>query len=265
MFFCGAWVQLAGMTPLRISSILMLSAGSLFAQEASYSHSSRYAFAPSGYCIPKDSAYLNVVGPLIDVQIGITDRFSAGIGTPLFLGVYGTASYGMAIAPNVHAKIGALAGLPITGSGHFALPYAVATYGTPRNNASLGLGYLSFGGNDLPTTNSGMAYNASAYVSIGPRFGFTAECWQFTSEDITALLPALRIYSRRSKAYFNVGFLNLRYPEYDPRFLGYDTNYDVLFDTQDPSSGGNPVYDYEDLVRTWSRFILPAFTFAYYL
>ncbi len=44
-----------------------------------------------------------------------------------------------------------------------------------------------------------------------------------------------------------------------------EPNYDGLVDTQDPSSGGNPVYDYEDLVRTWSRFILPAFTFAYYL
>lgn len=233
------------------------------AQDARDAHSSRYAFAPSGFSIPKDSAYLNVVGPLVDFQIGITDHFAAGIGTPLFLGVYGTASYGVELAPKLHAKVGALAGVPIVGSGTFALPFAVATWGTPSSNVSAGLGYLNFTG-DIEI-NSGLAYNASGYKAFGSRFGFTAEVWQLTSEEVTAILPALRIYSRRSKSYFNVGFLNIRYPEYDPTLLGYDTNWDGLVDTQDPASGGNEVYDYDNLQRTWQRITAPAFTFAYYL
>jgi len=236
-----------------------------YSQDARDAHASRYAFAPSGFSIPKDSAYLNVVGPLIDFQVGITDHFSAGIGTPLFLGVYGTASYGFELAPKWHAKLGGLGGVPAVGSGHFALPFAVGTYGTPSSNFSVGLGYLSFGGEDLLDINSGLAYNASLYTAFGNRFGFTGEVWHFTSEDITAVLPAFRIYSRRSKSYFNVGFLNVRYPEYDPTFLGYDINFDGVVDTQDPSLGGNSVFDYDNLTRSWSRFVLPAFTFAYYL
>ena len=249
--------------PLLLALILLVP--SVYAQDDRDAHASRYAFAPSGFSIPKDSAYLNVVGPLVDFQIGITDHFSAGIGTPLFLGVYGTASYGIELAPQFHAKIGALAGVPITGNGHFALPFAVGTYGTPSSNLSAGVGYLSFGGEDLLDINSGIAYNASGYHAFGSRFGFTAEVWHFTSEDITAVLPAIRIYSRRSKSYFNVGFLNARYPEDEPTFLGYDTNFDGIVDTQDPSLGGNHVYDYENLTRAWKRFTLPAFTFAYYL
>ena len=62
-----------------------------------------------------------------------------------------------------------------------------------------------------------------------------------------------------------MGFLNARYPEDEPTFLGYDTNFDGIVDTQDPSLGGNHVYDYENLTRAWKRFTLPAFTFAYYL
>jgi hypothetical protein len=249
--------------PLFLALILLVP--SAFAQDERDAHASRYAFAPSGFSIPKDSAYLNVVGPLIDFQIGITDRFSAGIGTPLFLGVYGTASYGFELAPKWHAKLGGLGGVPVVGSGHFALPFAVATYGTPSSNFSAGVGYLSFRGEDLLDINSGIAYNASGYRAFGERFGFTAEVWHFTSEEVTAILPAIRIYSRRSKSYFNVGFLNVRYPEYDPTFLGYDINFDGIVDTQDPSLGGNSVFDYDNLTRSWSRFVLPAFTFAYYL
>jgi hypothetical protein len=236
-----------------------------YSQDARDAHASRYAFAPSGFSIPKDSAYLNVVGPLVDFQIGITDHFSAGIGTPLFLGVYGTASYGVELAPQFHAKVGALAGVPVVGNGSFALPFAVGTYGTPSSNLSLGVGYLSFRGDDMPEINSGIAYNASGYRAFGSRFGCTAEVWHFTSEDVTAILPAIRIYSRRSKSYFNVGFLNARYPELNPTFLGYDTNGDGTADTQDSSLGGYEVYDYVNLTRVWERLTLPAFTFAYYL
>lgn len=253
------------MKTLALLLALILLVPSANAQDDRDAHASRYAFAPSGFSIPKDSAYLNVVGPLVDFQIGITDHFSAGIGTPLFLGVYGTASYGIELAPQFHAKIGALAGVPITGNGHFALPFAVGTFGNPSSNLSAGVGYLSFGGEDLFDINSGIAYNASGYRAFGSRFGFTAEVWHFTSEDVTAVLPAIRIYSRRSKSYFNVGFLNARYPEDEPTFLGYDTNGDGVADTQDPSLGGNHVFDYINLTRVWQRLTFPAFTFAYYL
>ena len=235
------------------------------AQDARNAHASRYAFAPSGYSIPKDSAYLNVVGPLVDFQIGITDHFSAGIGTPLLLGVYGTASYGLELAPNVRAKVGALAGVPVVGSGSFALPFAVGTYGSPGSNVSLGLGYVSVRGENLPDIRSGIAYNLSGYQAFGARFGFTAELWHFAAEDVTAVLPALRIYSRRSISYFNVGFLNALYPKNQPTLLGYDTNFDGIVDTQDPYLGGVAVLDYLNLTRVWERLTLPAFTFAYYL
>ena len=75
---------------LFISGLLM---SFLTSAQTSNGHASRYVFSPSGFGIEKDSAYLNVVGPLIDFQYGISDKVSVGIGTPLFLGVYGTASF----------------------------------------------------------------------------------------------------------------------------------------------------------------------------
>jgi hypothetical protein len=245
---------------------LMIS--SLVSAQTSNGHASRYVFSPSGFGIEKDSAYLNVVGPLIDFQYGITDKVSVGIGTPFFLGVYGTASYHTQIADKLFVKTGALIGVPTYGQGLFALPFAVGTYGTPDNQFSLGLGYSSFNSDDFEL--NGTAINIGGYHQLGSRAGFVYEVWYLPNTETAIISPNIRIYSKRDQRYWNFGFANFsqRYTYDQYKFLGYDTNWDGIVDTQDPSMGGWEIYDYNTIVGTssyWERFIIPTITFAMYL
>ncbi len=248
---------------------LLLAAGVLAslgaAAQSSNGHASRYVFSPSGFGIEKDSAYLNVVGPLVDFQYGISDHFSAGIGTPLFLGVYGTASYHTQIAEKLHVKAGMLAGVPIIGNGIFSLPFAVATYGTPENQFSVGGGYMSFNSSDLGINVSEPAVNIAGLHQKG-RIGFVYEAWYLPETRAAILSPNFRIYSHSSRRYWNFGFASFanREPEYG--ILGYDLDWDGDVDTQDPNLGGNTVYTEEPVsYGKWNRLVLPTITFAIYL
>jgi hypothetical protein len=250
---------------LFISGLLM---SFLTFAQTSNGHASRYVFSPSGFGIEKDSAYLNVVGPLIDFQYGISDKVSVGIGTPLFLGVYGTASYHTQVSEKVHFKTGLLAGVPTVGRGTFLLPFAVGTYGTADNQVSLGLGYSSFNSDDFEL--NGAAVNIGGYHKLGSRIGLVYEAWYLPESETAIFSPNFRIYTNRDRRYWNFGFANFsqRYTQNEYKLLGYDTNWDGIPDTQDPNMGGWAIYDYNEVVGTfsyWERLILPTITFAMYL
>jgi len=241
---------------------------SLASAQTSNGHASRYVFSPSGFGIEKDSAYLNVVGPLIDFQYGITDKISVGVGTPLFLGVYGTASYHTQINDKLFVKTGLLAGVPTVGRGTFLLPFAVGTYGTPDNQFSLGVGYSSFNSEDIEI--NGVALNIGGYHKMGSRIGFVYEAWYLPTSETAIITPNFRIYTNRDRRYWNFGFANFSQRQYNYEYplLGYDTNFDGIVDTQDPNSGGWAVYDFDNPIKLngyWERLILPTITFAMYL
>lgn len=236
--------------------------------QTSNGHASRYVFSPSGFGIEKDSAYLNVVGPLIDFQYGVSENFSIGIGTPLFLGVYGTASYHKQISEKLSFKTGLLAGVPTVGRGTFLLPFAVGTYGSPDNQISFGVGYSSFNSDDFDI--NGAALNIGGYHKIGSRIGLVYEAWYLPDSETAIFSPNFRIYTNRDRRYWNFGFANFsqKYYDYTYPILGYDTNFDGIVDTQDPNAGGWEVIDWDNPTKsngTWERFILPTITFAMYL
>jgi len=227
----------------------------LTSAQTSNGHASRYVFSPSGFGIEKDSAYLNVVGPLIDFQYGITDKVSIGIGTPLFLGVYGTASYHTQVTDKVFVKTGLLAGVPTVGRGTFLLPFAVGTYGNPDNQFSLGVGYSSFNSEDIEI--NGTALNIGGYHKMGSRIGFVYEVWYLPNSETAIVSPNFRIYTNRDKRYWNFGFANFSQKVYDYEYpiIGYD-------------EWGYPIYDYDNPIKlgvSWERLILPTITFAMYL
>lgn len=227
----------------------------LTSAQTSNGHASRYVFSPSGFGIEKDSAYLNVVGPLIDFQYGITDKVSIGIGTPLFLGVYGTASYHTQVTDKVFVKTGLLAGVPTVGRGTFLLPFAVGTYGNPDNQFSLGVGYSSFNSDDIEL--NGTALNIGGYHKMGSRIGFVYEVWYLPNSETAIVSPNFRIYTNRDKRYWNFGFANFSQKVYDYEYpiIGYD-------------DWGYPIYDWDNPIKTggsWERLILPTITFAMYL
>ena len=78
---------------------------------------------------------------MLDVQYAPTENITMGIGTPLFAAIYFTGGYAIPVSEKVHARVGGLFGAPISGAGSFALPYAVMTFGTPDQNATIGVGY----------------------------------------------------------------------------------------------------------------------------
>ncbi|MFM8565736.1 MAG: hypothetical protein ACKOBQ_06270 [Bacteroidota bacterium] len=251
-----------------ISLFFVLALGQISFGQTSNGHASRYVFSPSGFGIEKDSAYLNVVGPLIDFQYGITDNLSVGIGTPLFLGVYGTASYHAQISDKISFKTGLLAGVPTVGRGTFLLPFAVGTYGSPDNQFSVGVGYTSFNNDDIEI--NGAALNIGGYHKMGSRIGFVYEAWYLPETETAIITPNFRIYTNRDRRYWNFGFANFAQRQYDYEYaiLGYDINGDGFVDTQDPNLGGLAIYDYNNPIKTegyWGRFILPTITFAMYL
>lgn len=251
-----------------LSLALSLILGGTTWAQTSNGHASRYVFSPSGYGIEKDSAYLNVVGPLIDFQYGLTDHVSIGIGTPFFLGVYGTASYHTQVSDKFSVKAGLLAGVPTFGRGTFLLPFAVGTIGTADNQFSLGAGYTSFHNDDINI--NGAALNIGGYHKIGSRIGFVYEAWYLPESETAIITPNFRIYTNRDRRYWNFGFANFsRRREEVTGFplLGYDTNGDGIVDTQDPNAGGWEILDYNNPITelVWNRFILPTITFAMYL
>lgn len=249
-----------------------------YAQESTASslHASRYIFSPTAFSLPKDSIYLNWVGPMLDVQYAPTENITMGIGTPLFTAIYFTGGYAIPVSEKVHARVGGLFGAPISGAGSFALPYAVMTFGTPDQNATIGVGY-SYTSPALSANTgfdlSGVALNGGAYKDFGGKTGLLVEGWYLPQQQTALIMPAFRIYTKRDRRYWNIGFMAATYTYdnvLDYPLLGYDTNWDGVVDTQ-VQPGGDPwnyntIYDYDNpIVETLRDFFrFPIFSYAMY-
>jgi hypothetical protein len=232
-------------------------------------HSSRYIFSPSGYSLPKDSIYLNWIGPLLDVQFAPTENLTLGIGTPAFLGVYVNGGYSMKVNDFTTAKVGALYGFPTIGQASFGLPFAVITMGQPNANITFGAGY-GFGTGDFAGDLDGLALNLAGYKDFGGKTGLLFESWYLPEIETYLVAPAFRIYTKRDRRYWNIGFMGARYSYEEMVYpiLGYDTDFDGVADVMQEPSGSNfwTIYDYDNpfLTRVWEAFRFPIFSYAMY-
>lgn len=220
-------------------------------------HNSRHFYAPTGRTIATDSIYLNWVGPLLDVNFGITDKFTAGIGTPMFTGVYATASYGDQIAPNLTARFGNLTGFPVIGGGFYSLPYGVITVGQAHSEFTAGAGYFYmsdgllqelFDENADELNPNSPVFNVGGYHQLNSRLGFAFEGWYLPQSDWLVVMPGIRFYTKRDRRYWNVGFIKLVQPYLES----------VLVDD------GNGNFYYQD-TRRIRNLTLPMLSFATYL
>ncbi|MEY2963010.1 MAG: hypothetical protein RL754_271 [Bacteroidota bacterium] len=223
-------------------------------------HSSRHFYAPTGRTVPTDSIYMNWAGPLLDVNFGINNKLTAGIGTPLFTGVYGTLSYGGELFNNekINGRIGTLTGFPAVGGGLYTLPYGVATFGSPENEFTLGAGYFYmnpalqenlFGRNNDKLNPNSAVVNLGGYHQLNMRLGFTYEFWYLPESDWTIVMPGVRFYTNRYQRYWNVGIIRLSIPYLDDDLSYFDSN-------------GNYI---EVLTRRIQNITLPMLSFATYL
>ena len=118
-------------------------------------NSTRLLLGPTGRSLKQGQAYLDIVGILPYVQVGVTDRVSIGGGTPLF---FPGSERVFWVTPKVQIFAGqkteaAIGTLHIANVGHnsFGIAYGVLTRGSPDAAVTVGLGYSyegdrSFGG-----------------------------------------------------------------------------------------------------------------------
>jgi len=117
-------------------------------------HRSRLFFAPTGRALEKGQVSVGVfqfIAPF--VQVGITDRFSIGGGTPLFFGVddferpfWVTPKMQVYNAPNTQASVGVLHVFGIEGESA-GIGYGVTTFGTSDNALTVGAG-IAYAGDE---------------------------------------------------------------------------------------------------------------------
>lgn len=223
-------------------------------------HSSRHFYAPTAQTVPTDSIYLNWVGPLLDINFGINDKLTAGIGTPLFTGVYGTLSYGDQLneTGTIHGRMGNLTGFPVVGGGFYTLPYGALTFGHPTQEFTLAGGYFLMSdklldalfGNDAADLNpSSAVLNAGGYHQLNNRLGFAYEIWYLPKSDWTIVMPGVRFYTKQNRRYWNVGVIRLSIPYLEDNGY-YDPNTNTWVEIN---------------TRKIQNITLPMFSFASYL
>lgn len=135
-------------------------------------HASRYFFAPSAYTLKKGEGYYNTIYFLIhDVQYGLTDNFSLGMGTTVIgLPLYLTPKYSIPIGERSAFAVGDLLMLGTWGTNFIGnLVYGAFSNGGRNGNFTLGAGYLYTNENDITGETSSLVSNFSAMTRISPR------------------------------------------------------------------------------------------------
>ena len=117
-------------------------------------NSTRLLFAPTGRAIPRGQVYLGVYETVVPfVQVGITDRFSFGGGTPLIFDFedwnrlyWITPKLQVYTDGQTHASVGVFHG--IAGDDSAGIAYGVVTHDTQGGAFTIGagMGYTSDGG-----------------------------------------------------------------------------------------------------------------------
>ncbi|MFY9151157.1 MAG: hypothetical protein WAO52_04015 [Prolixibacteraceae bacterium] len=110
----------------------------------------RYFWAPNGYNLKKGEGYYQNVWVFFNQAVyGITDHFSAGIGTmPLFLlgtsefPIWLTLKYSVPVVKDkINLGAGVLAGTVTGENGYAGIFYGIGTFGSKDKNLNIGLGW----------------------------------------------------------------------------------------------------------------------------
>ena len=139
-------------------------------------HHSRYYFSPSAFNLRKNEFYDNTLNFVIhDIQYGFSKNFSLGLGsTVAFIPIYLTPKFSFQLAEKHHLAIGDLLGYGSWGvNDYFNLAYVAYTYGSLRDNLTIGLGYVN---TDFePGFNNKPILSLAATTDFGPRLFFVTE------------------------------------------------------------------------------------------
>lgn len=141
-------------------------------------HRSRYFFAPSSYNLKKGEIYYNSVYFLVhDVQFGLSDQFSMGMGTTVIgFPFYITPKITIPVNEKSSFAIGDMLMVGTYGSKFTGnLLYSTFTTGGDYNNVTFGVSYLHAGGADISDPANAMVLNFSALARISDHIYFITE------------------------------------------------------------------------------------------
>jgi hypothetical protein len=142
-------------------------------------HNSRYFFSPTSYNLKKGELYYNtILFALHDLQYGITDNFSFGMGTSIgAFPFYITPKYSFRINEKHSFALGDLMMIGTYGIDFMAnLLYGTYTYGNQFNNLTIGLGYMSSDENEIFGKKvSEPVLNISGMAHLSPYMYFVTE------------------------------------------------------------------------------------------
>ncbi|MEN8155660.1 MAG: hypothetical protein ABFS10_01825 [Bacteroidota bacterium] len=141
-------------------------------------HNTRYFFAPSAYNLKKGELYYNTVYFLLhDIQYGVDDNFSIGIGTSVIgIPIYLTPKVSFPIGKSSSIAIGDMLLFGTWGSNAIGnLAYASFSTGGPNGNISLGGGHLYTNESEITRKTSSLVTNFSAMARVSPYIYFLTE------------------------------------------------------------------------------------------
>jgi len=141
-------------------------------------HRSRYFFAPSSYNLEKGELYYNSLYFLLhDIQYGISDHFSLGMGTTVAgFPFYVTPKLSIPVNDNSAFSIGDMLILGTWNSDFFGnLLYATYTRGGSQNNFSIGGGYLYTKDGSLTQKTNSPVVNISGIAKMSGHIYFISE------------------------------------------------------------------------------------------
>jgi hypothetical protein len=134
-------------------------------------HDTRYFFAPSAYYLKKGELYYNTVYFLIhDIQYGVHDRFSIGIGTTVIgLPIYLTPKISFPIGKKSAIALGDMLLFGTWGTNAMGnLAYGIFSTGGADGNISVGAGHLYTNESNITGQTSSLVTNFSAMARLSP-------------------------------------------------------------------------------------------------
>jgi hypothetical protein len=166
-------------------------------------HDTRYFFAPSAFNLKKGELYYNTAYFLVhDLQYGLTDNFSVGLGTTIIgLPAYLTPKLSIPVSDNVSLMVGDLFIFGTYGVNFVAnIAYGGVTIGSSSKN-------ITIAGGALVSTEAGPApvFNVSSTLPFSNYFSFVTE--NYFSTDLFGGFTGIRIITKTKDVQsFQLGF-----------------------------------------------------------
>ena len=145
-------------------------------------HKTRYFFAPSAFNLKKGVLYYNTVYFLLhDIQYGVEDWFSIGMGTTVIgLPFYVTPKISIPVGEKSAFAIGDMLLFGTYGTNAIGnLAYTSFSTGGPSGNVSFGVGHLATNESDIAKKTSSLVLNFSAMTKVSPYIYLLTENYLF--------------------------------------------------------------------------------------